>query len=44
MRYLVAIFLIGIAFSVRVSARDIYVDNIAGDDRFSGPAGPSPRR
>jgi hypothetical protein len=38
MRYLGAFILIGIAFSARVSARDIYVDNVAGDNRFSGAA------
>ena len=38
MRYLGAIILVGLAFAARASARDIYVNNVAGDDRFSGAA------
>ena len=38
MRYVGALFLVWIALSGRASARDIYVNNVAGDDRFDGAA------
>lgn len=38
MRYVGATVLVWIALSAEASARDIFVDNVAGDDRFSGAA------
>jgi hypothetical protein len=38
MRYLGVFILVGIACSTAARARDIYVNNVAGDDRFSGEA------
>lgn len=38
MRYVGAFVLVWIALSTGARARDIYVDNVAGDDRFSGAA------